>query len=442
MNNPTGNGAVVERTTGVVVGQAGPPAKNGAGGANRISRGDNIVHEVQGQRGQRAGGAGKIVLIGEQTGKALAAAGGGRLNRVGTGDGNPDAGTGNKGGNCAGKGKVCVQAAITGGDGNKPAWAGNKPGHCRGGDGGGLGISLLQGISGEADLSFVGRNRACAWADVFFGAKGVIGRIENGGRVIGMKPKRWTIMAGKFPGQTGDGRFRTAKPPGSVSKECQGWAGAEVKGDKWVLIAVEVFEGIEAGEVEFGQLVARTVEGFQGCKATNIQESQGEVVAVERRDIAGWGRVGRSGAGPKSYRLRWRNDLGNAGTANVKSTVGILKGKIPGRGGDKTPIVLGGTIDQLGARNGRGLWHGIGGVTTSVRMPVLLSTWSSEVLRPRYLSRSKGKYIDRESFKGRGWVSLRNRLMFNTLQSLSAGSNASVVHRKEWKCIHCPHNRP
>ena len=70
---------------------------------------------------------------------------------------------------------------------------------------------------------------------------------------------------------------------GSVSGKCRGMARAEIERSERILIAVQVFERNEARQVEFGQAIAGAIEGFQGGQPANIQNGQGEIVAIQMR---------------------------------------------------------------------------------------------------------------------------------------------------------------
>ena len=135
--------------------------------------------------------------------------------------------------------------------------------------------------------------------------------------------------------------------PGSVANEIQGRAGAEIERNERVLVAVQVFKRNEAVQVKLGQLIVAAIEGLQRSQPANIQKGQSEFVTIQRRDIAGRLWVGRPGTGPKGNCFRWRDVLGQTGPADEQFADGILHGKISGRGGDKTPVFLGGTIGQL-----------------------------------------------------------------------------------------------
>ena len=55
---------VIEWAAGVGIGQSRPPAQHRTGGADGVARGDDVVHEIQGQQVNRAGPADKMMRLG------------------------------------------------------------------------------------------------------------------------------------------------------------------------------------------------------------------------------------------------------------------------------------------------------------------------------------------------------------------------------------------
>jgi hypothetical protein len=135
-------------------------------------------------------------------------------------------------------------------------------------------------------------------------------------------------------------------------------AGGEVNGNEGVSKAKEIFECNEAGQIKVGQEIPGAFERFEGGKPANIQNGQGVVRAIQRRDLSAWARVGKTHAWPKRNGFGRRNGLPLVGGVDVNLPGGILNGETSSRGRDSKAVVGDTAVGHVNGRNGGEKRHG------------------------------------------------------------------------------------